>query len=191
MRTNISPSVRSVLPLPPRRPRRFGLWLLGPAVAALALGGASISAAHAQAVAEGQEPGQEFGMEGTDAGAMAGGFMARRMERMLDKVGASASQRTQIEGIWNGLRPQLKALHQQHGAVRQQMVGALTAATVNAASVEQLRQQSMALTEKTSSLLTQGFVQTAQVLTPDQRRQVSGFLAQEHGRFHHHGHPQP
>jgi periplasmic protein CpxP/Spy len=187
MRTNISPSVRPVLPLPPRRPRHFGLWLLGPAVAALALGGASISAAHAQSAGEGQEP----GMDGTDAGAMAGGFMARRMERMLDKVGASASQRTQIEGIWNGLRPQLKALHQQHGAVRQQIVGALTAATINASSVEQLRQQSMALIEKTSSLLTQGFVQTAQVLTPDQRRQVSGFLAQEHGRFHHHAHPQP
>jgi periplasmic protein CpxP/Spy len=190
MRTNISPSVRPVLPLAPRRPRRFGLWLLGPAVAALALGGASISAAHAQAAAA-QEPGQEPGMDGTDAGARAGGFMARRMERMLDKVGASAGQRTQIEAIWNGLRPQLKALHEQHGAVHQQIVGALTAATINASSVEQLRQQSMALIEKTSSLLTQGFVQTAQVLTPDQRRQVQGFLAQEHGRFHHHVHPQP
>jgi protein CpxP len=185
MRTNISPSVGQVLS--PQRPRRFGLWLLGPMVAALALGGASISAAHAQAVGEGEG----VGMDPTDGGAMAGGFMAHRMEQMLDKVGASASQRTQIEGIWNGLRPQLKALHQQHGAVRKQLVGALTAATVNAASVEQLRQQSMALIEKTSSLLTQGFVQTAQVLTPDQRRQVQGFLAQEHGRFHHHGHPQP
>jgi Spy/CpxP family protein refolding chaperone len=189
MRTNISPSEGQVLS--PQRPRRFGLWLLGPVVAALALGGASISAAHAQAVGEGEGQGAGAGMDPADAGAMAGGFMAHRMERMLDKVGASASQRTQIEGIWTGLRPQLKALHQQHGAVRKQMVGALTAATVNAASVEQLRQQSMALIDKTSSLLTQGFVQTAQVLTPDQRRQVSGFLAQERGRFHHHGHPQP
>ena len=48
MRTNSSSSVRHVLPT--QRPRRFGLWLLGPVVAALALGGASISAAHAQAV---------------------------------------------------------------------------------------------------------------------------------------------
>jgi Spy/CpxP family protein refolding chaperone len=178
MRTNISPSVRHVAPA--QRPRRFGLWLLGPMVAVLALGGASISAAHAQAVGEGQE------IDPTDAGAMAGGFMAHRMERMLDKVNATASQRSQIEAIWNGLRPQLKTLHQQHGAVRKQMVGALTAATINPAAVEQLRQQSMTLIEKTSSLLTQGFMQTAQALTPDQRKQVQAILAQEHGRFHHH-----
>jgi periplasmic protein CpxP/Spy len=175
MRTNPSSSV--TLALPPRPPRRRGLWILGPVLAALALGGASISAAHAQA--------QEQAMDPTDAGAMAGGFMARRMERLLDKVGATASQRSQIEGIWNGLRPQLKALHQQHGAVRSQIVAALTAATISPPAVEQLRQQSMALAEKTSALLTQGFVQTAQVLTPDQRKQVQSILAQERGRFHH------
>jgi len=185
MRTNTSPSVRHVLP--PERPRRFGLWLLGPVVAALALGGASISAAHAQAAGEGQEQ----GMDPTDAGAMAGGFMARRMEKMLDKVGATASQRGQVEAIWNGLRPQLRTLHQQHGAVRKQIVGALTAATVNPATVEQLRQQSMGLVEKTSTLLTQGFVQTAQALTPDQRKQVQAILAQEHGQFHHGHHAEP
>jgi protein CpxP len=186
MRTNSSPSVRFVRPQapPPQRPRRFGLWLLGPVVAALALGGASISAARAQAAGEGQE------IDPTDAGAMAGGFMARRMERMLDKLGATASQRSQIEAIWNGLRPQLKALHQQHGAIRKQIVGALTAATINPAAVEQLRQQGVTLTDKTSALLTQGFVQTAQVLTPDQRRQVQGILAQDHDRFHH-GQAQP
>jgi Spy/CpxP family protein refolding chaperone len=182
MRTDISPSVRPAS-IPPR-PRRFGLWLLGPAVAVLALGGASISAAHAQAAAQGQE------IDPSDAGAMAGGFMAHRMEKILDQVNATASQRSQIEGIWNGLRPQLKALHQQHRTLHKQMVGALTAATVNPASVEQLRKQGLSLTDQTSTLLTQGFVQSAQVLTAAQRQQVQAFLAQEHGHFHHHG-PQP
>ena len=186
MRTSPSSSVTPTLP--PRPPRRRGLWILGPVLAALALGGASISAAHAQA----QEQAQEQAIDPTDAGAMAGGFLARRMERLLDKVGATASQRSQIEGIWNGLRPQLKALHQQHEAVRRQIVGALTAATISPPVVEQLRQQSMGLAEKTSSLLTQGFVQTAQVLTPDQRKQVQSILSQERGRFHHgHGPEQP
>jgi Spy/CpxP family protein refolding chaperone len=184
MRTDISPSVR---PAPtPQRPRRFGLWLLGPAVAVLALGGASISAAHAQAAGEAQ--GQEI--DPSDAGAMAGGFMAHRMEKILDKVGATASQRSQIEGIWTGLRPQLKALHQQHQALHKQIVDALTAATINPSAVEQLRKQGISLTDQTSTLLTQGFVQSAQVLTAAQRQQVQTFLAQEHGHFHHHG-PQP
>jgi Spy/CpxP family protein refolding chaperone len=186
MRTNPSSSVTPTFP--PRPPRRRGLWILGPVLATLALGGASISAAHAQV----QEGAQEQAIDPTDAGAMAGGLMARRMERLLDKVGATASQRRQIEGIWNGLRPQLKALHQQHGAVRRQIVGALTAATISPPAVEQLRQQSMGFAEKTSSLLTQGFVQTAQVLTPDQRKQVQSILSQERGRFHHgHGPEQP
>lgn len=186
MRTDISPSVRlSERPgATPQRPRRFGLWLLGPAVAVLALGGASISAAHAQAagVTQGQEE-----IDPSDAGAMAGGFMAHRMDKILDKVGATASQRGQIEGIWNGIRPQLKSLHQQHRALHKQMVDALTAATISPSSVEQLRKQGLSLTDQTSTLLTQGFVQSAQVLTADQRRQVQAFLAQEHGHFHHHG----
>jgi Spy/CpxP family protein refolding chaperone len=178
MRKSTSPHVTHITA---EHPRRFGLWLLGSAIAVLALGGVSMSAAHAQALGEGQGE----GMDPTDAGAMAGGFMARRMERMLDKVGATAGQRGQIEAIWNGLRPQLKAMRQQHESVHQQIVAALTAATINPSTVEQLRQQSMTLANRTSTLLTQGFVQTAQVLTPDQRRQVQTILAQQHGRFHH------
>jgi Spy/CpxP family protein refolding chaperone len=116
--------------------------------------------------------------------------MAHRMEKILDKVGATASQRSQIEGIWTGLRPQLKALHQQHQALHKQIVDALTAATINPSAVEQLRKQGISLTDQTSTLLTQGFVQSAQVLTAAQRQQVQTFLAQEHGHFHHHG-PQP
>jgi protein CpxP len=176
MRINTSTPETHVVPACSRRWRPWAV--AAPLLAALALGGVSISAAQAQ------EPGP--GMDPADAGA-AGGFMARRMERMLDKVGATASQRSQIEAIWNGLRPQLKTLRQQHGAVRKQIVAALTAATVNASTVEQLRQQSMGLADKTSTLFTQGLVQTAQVLTPDQRKQVQAELAQEHGRFHHHG----
>ena len=82
---------------------------------------------------------------------------------------ATAGQRGQIEAIWAGLRPQLKSLHQQHRAMHQQIAAALTAPTINPATVEQLRQQSMGVANQMSSTFTQGLVQTAQVLTPDQR----------------------
>jgi protein CpxP len=159
---------KSEIAIAPRPSRHRRSWLLVlPVLGALGAGAVTISMANAQAQA-------------TDGGAAGGpGFMARRLQHMLDKVGATPSQRGQIQAIWGGLRPQLKALRQQHMAVRQQMVAALTGPTINASDVEKLRQQSMSLADKTSALFTQGVVATAQVLTPDQRKLAQQELAQQ------------
>jgi Spy/CpxP family protein refolding chaperone len=121
----------------------------------------------------------------TDEAGAGPGFMARRLDRMLDKVNATPGQRGQIRAIWNGLRPQLKAAHQQHAAIHKQIVAALTAPTINPADVEKLRQQAMASADKTSSLFTQGIVATAQVLTPEQRKLAQQELEQR--QRHHFG----
>ena len=107
----------------------------------------------------------------------------RRMQRILDRVGATQAQRDQIRAIWTGLRPQLRAERAQHKSLRQQMVAALTAPTINAGEVERLRKQSMASADKTSALFTQGMVASAQVLTPEQRKQAQAELAK--GGGHH------
>jgi Spy/CpxP family protein refolding chaperone len=67
------------------------------------------------------------------------------------------------------------------------MVAALTASTINAGEVERLRKLSMANTDKISALVTQGMVQSAQVLTPDQRKQAQAEIAK--GGGHHHWGP--
>jgi hypothetical protein len=67
------------------------------------------------------------------------------------------------------------------------MAAALSAATINPSAIEQLRQQSMGVANQMSSTFTQGVVQTAQVLTPDQRKTAAAFIAQARGRFHHQG----
>jgi Spy/CpxP family protein refolding chaperone len=166
MQTEESRGQMSVAP----RPSRRRLWLLVvPVLGSLAAGGFATSSARAETAA-------------ADAGDAAGpGFMARRLERMLDKVNATASQRSQIRAIWSGLRPQLRSAHQQHAAIRAQIVTALTAPTINASDVEKLRQQSMSWADKTSSLFTQGIVATAQVLTPDQRKIAAQEFEQHHG----------
>jgi len=157
------------------RPRRRSWLLLIPALAVLGIAGGAYTTAQAQTA------------ETTDAGP-AGGFGARRLERLLDKVGATASQRGQIEAIWNGLRPQLKSFHQQHEAIRQQIGAALGASTINPATIETLRKQAMGVADQMSSTFTQGLVQTAQVLTPAQRQQAQAFIQEARGRFqHHHG----
>ena len=157
------------------RPRRRAWLLLIPALTVLGIAGGTYTAAHAQPAAA------------ADAGP-AGGFGARRLERVLDKVGATAGQRSQIEAIWAGLRPQLKSFHQQERSIHQQMGAALSAATINPATVEQLRQQAMSVANQMSSTFTQGLVQTAQVLTPDQRQAAAAAMAEARARFHqHHG----
>lgn len=158
------------------RPRRRSWLLLVPALALLGIAGGAYTTAEAQ-TADAMEAG------------LGGSFGGHRLERLLDKVGATAGQRGQIEAIWNGLRPQLKSLHQQHEALRQQIGAALTAPTINPATVEQLRKQAMGVADQLSSTFTQGLVQTAQVLTPDQRKQAQAFIQEARGRFqHHHGH---
>ena len=114
------------------------------------------------------------------------GFMAFRMHKILDHVGATDAQKAQIKTIWEGLRPQLKTLHQQHAGLRQQLTQAMTAATIDPAAIEKLRQQSVSVMDKVSSVMTQGFVETARVLTPDQRKQAAAEIekAREHHRAH-------
>jgi Spy/CpxP family protein refolding chaperone len=63
----------------------------------------------------------------------------------------------------------------------------MTAPTIDPAQIEQLRQQSVQLMDKTSSVVTQGMVATAQVLTADQRKQVAAEMQKEHHRGPHAG----
>lgn len=122
-----------------------------------------------------------------DAGAEGEGMPMRRMHWILDRVGATAGQRDQIRGVWSGLRPQLRAERAQHKSLREQMVAALTAQSINAGEVERLRKLAMANTDKISALVTQGMVGSAQVLTPDQRKLAQQEIAK--GGGHHHWGP--
>lgn len=122
-----------------------------------------------------------------DDAAEGEGMPMRRMHMILDRVGATAAQRDQIRAVWSGLRPQLRAERATHKSLREQMVAALTAPTINAGEVERLRKLTMANTDKISALVTQGMVASAQVLTPDQRKLAQQEIAK--GGGHHHWGP--
>jgi protein CpxP len=124
---------------------------------------------------------------GRDDAADGEGMPMRRMHMILDRVGATTGQRDQIRAVWSGLRPQLRAERAQHKTLREQMVAALTAPTINAGEVERLRKLTMANTDKISALITQGMVASAQVLTPDQRKLAQQEIAKNGG--HHHWGP--
>jgi Spy/CpxP family protein refolding chaperone len=159
--TNTSSAITNA---PTRTPRRWPRRLFG-GLAVLVVGGAlSISVAQAHGGPDGAGP------------------MGFRMHKILDKVGATDAQKAQIKTIWEGLRPQLKALHEQHEQIHTQMTQAMTAATIDTGAIEKLRQQSVQVIDKTSSTITKGFIETAQVLAPDQRKQAAAEIekAKEH-----------
>jgi protein CpxP len=146
------------------RSKRRSAWLL---LALPLLGAASFS------IAKAHGPGGRGEM---------GEFMQWRMQRMLDSISATDAQKTQIKAVWDGLRPQQKALHQGKEQLRQQIETALTAPKIDTAAIEKLRLQSVQLMDKGSALFTQGMVASAQVLSVDQRKQL---IEQMHQRHHH------
>ena len=157
-----------------RRPRRALLILAGAIVVGSAI---STAAVRAESLDDARGGGSD--------GAAGVGMHGRRIEKILDHVNATPAQRAQIRAAWDGLRPQIKALRQQHQAVRKQILAALTAPSINTSEVERLRQQATGLHDKMSALLTQGMVATAQVLTPDQRKQAQEEMAKHGGGGHH------
>jgi protein CpxP len=164
--------------------RRFSRRIVGGLAAVLVGGALSFS------VAQAHGPGGPGGM-GFFGGGGGGGFMGFRIHKMLDRVGATEAQRTQIKTIWEGLRPQLKATHEEHAKLRQQVTQAMTVATIDPAAVEKLRQQSVQLMDKASTIITRGMVETARVLTPEQRKQIAAELQKEaenrRAHFEQHG----
>jgi len=160
---------------------RKGLWM-GLALM-LGAGALAVGVPMAQAHDFGGGPGGA-GMHGGGPG----GHFGFRVQRLLEKVNASDSQKTQVKAIWDGLAPQLKAAHQQHGELHKQIAQAMAAPTIDPARIEKLRQQSVQAMDQTSKLITQGMVQTAQVLTPDQRKQALAEIEKHRGE-HHRGGP--
>lgn len=167
---NSTPALTVLRPVPRRR------WLSLLAIPLLA-GAASTSVALAHGFGDGGGPGHG------DHGA----FMQRRLDHLLTAAGASDAQKAQVKAIWEQLRPQLKPLRQQHADLRKQIATAMTAATIDTARIEQLRKQSVQAMDQLSVLMTRGMVQSAQVLTPEQRKLVLQQI-EEHRR--HHGGPQ-
>jgi Spy/CpxP family protein refolding chaperone len=62
----------------------------------------------------------------------------------------------------------------------------MTAPTIDPAAIEKLRQQSVQLMDRASATMTKGFIETARVLTPEQRKQAAAELEKE--RQNHRGH---
>jgi Spy/CpxP family protein refolding chaperone len=144
----------------PNSSRRARGWRWSLLALALLLSTVSVTAAADQG-----GPGMRFGAH------MHGG-PGQRLHRMLQAAGASDAQKAQIKATWENLRPQLRAVHQDHQKLRETMQQAFAAPTIDPANIEKLRRESVQLMDRRSALITQGMMAAAQVLTPEQRQKV-------------------
>ena len=98
--------------------------------------------------------------------------MGRKIDHMLDGLNASDAQRGQIKQIAAGAAADLKAQAEAGRGLRQRALQAFTAPTVDAAAIEQVRQQMLQQHDQMSRRMSQAMLDVARVLTPEQRARL-------------------
>lgn len=103
------------------------------------------------------------------------GFMGggRHMDRLLEDVGATDAQRTQIREIWKSAAADLKARREAVRSLREQQMQLFTQPTVDASAVEALRQKLVAEHDTSSKRISQAMLDASRVLTPEQRAKLA------------------
>jgi periplasmic protein CpxP/Spy len=112
-------------------------------------------------------------------------FMEKRLDRMLDNVKATDSQKTAIKAIFERMATEMRPIHEQHKGLHDQIAAALSANTVDRAAVENLRKQIPQLVDQASQVFTKALLDASQVLTPEQRQTLVKTMQEHHGRRHH------
>ena len=134
---------------------------------------------------------REHGMGGMHHGMGEGGMMfrgspermGRMIDRMLDGLNASDAQRSQIKQIAATAAADLKGQGDARKALRQRAMQAFTAPNVDAAAVEQVRQQMLQQHDQGSRRMTQAMLDVARVLTPEQRARLGERLRDRQARM--------
>lgn len=126
--------------------------------------------------------------------------MERMVERVFDKVGASAEQKARALDIVRASGEEMKKLHESRPDDRKDMLALLSADTLDRAAIEQQRQTRQTHMEEASKLMTRTMTDLAEVLTPAQRKEAAKALAsfgrgpgghKGHGHHRHGDGPRP
>jgi Spy/CpxP family protein refolding chaperone len=125
-----------------------------------------------------------FGGEGSPADHQA--FMQRRLEKALDLVKATDSQRAAIKPIIVQLATDMKPIHQQHAQLHKAILDAFAATTLDPAAIEALRVQASALMDQASKTITTALVAAGNILTAEQRQTLIQEM-RSHGGHRRHG----
>jgi len=154
----------------PRRDWQTGRHMLAMSVVAIAAVGAAIGAQ-----AQGMDDVGGMGLHGPgprDVISMFGeasGRMGHGIDRMLDGLGVTDSQRAQINQIATSAEADIRAQREAGRALYEKGLQLFAAPSVDASAAESLRQQMMAQRDQSSKRKLQAMLDVSKVLTPEQR----------------------
>jgi Spy/CpxP family protein refolding chaperone len=106
----------------------------------------------------------------------------RMLKHLYVEVDATPAQQLQLGPIVKAAARDLLPMRDRMREARQQAVALLAEPTVDRAALEVLRAGQLQLAEQASRRLTQALADVADVLTPEQRRQLAERAARWHGR---------
>ena len=104
------------------------------------------------------------------------GHLARRLDSLLDGLGATDAQRSQIRQIAMAAATDLSTQRDAAGSLRERAAQVFTAPAVDAAAAENLRQEMLAKQDQSSKRMMQAMLDIARVLTPAQRTRLGDRL---------------
>ncbi|MDI9333790.1 MAG: periplasmic heavy metal sensor [Cytophagales bacterium] len=112
-----------------------------------------------------------------------GKMMTHHVSRMAESIGASAEQKAKLLAIAKATQADIKPLHEQARAGREQGRALLSAVTLDAAAIEQHRAAQSQIHDAISRRMTQSMIDSAMALTPEQRVKWAGLMKSRHGEM--------
>ena len=131
----------------------------------------------------GMRPGMDGARPGMGGPGMGMFTPGRRLDRMLDAVGASDAQRAQIRQIVQAAGADMRTQREAGRTLRAQGLQIFTAPAIDAGAAEALRQRMLAQHEQGSRRMLQAMLEVANVLTPEQRARLGERVRQRAERM--------
>ena len=112
----------------------------------------------------------------------------KHLDRMLKhfyvEIDATEAQKAQLEPIVKQAAKDLLPMREQLHAGRRDAIALLSQDRVDPAALEALRAKHIGLADQASRRLTRAIGEAAEVLTPQQRKELAAHFARRHGRWH-------
>jgi len=103
------------------------------------------------------------------------------MQAMLTKIGATDTQKAQIENLLEPALEEMKAAHDAHSAAFKQFHDEITAPSIDRARIESLRAGQLKSLDEASKRLVTAISDAAEVLSPEQRAALAQQMTKHHG----------
>ena len=114
--------------------------------------------------------------------AMVDEHLDRMLKHLYVEIDATDAQKQQLAPIVKGAAQDLLPLRAKMQDARRQAVALLSQESIDRGALETLRAGQLQLAEQASKRLAQALADVADVLTPDQRKQVAERIGRWHGR---------